>query len=103
MGYMNQKTPPTSKNILEEAISVVFERQGSYDAPENNFNRIADFWNAYIKNKPEHKVFDATDVSIMMILLKIARLTFQYKEDSVVDIAGYAQCLSQINKKTSNL
>ena len=86
------------RNILEEAMSVVFERQGTYDSPENNFKRIADFWNTYIENKPKHEKITPGDVAIMMMLMKIARLTFAYKEDSVVDIAGYAQCLVQVKE-----
>ncbi len=85
-----------SENILKQAIDIVIDRQGSYDAPEDNFKRIADFWNTYLTNKPKHDKIDSSDVAIMMILMKVARITFSYKEDSAIDIAGYAQCLSQV-------
>ena len=84
------------KNILREAEDVIFQRQATYDAPEDNFRRIADFWNAYITNKPSHDIITPADVAVMMMLMKIARLTFQYKHDSIVDVAGYAQCLVNV-------
>lgn len=53
--------------------------------PENNFQVIADFWTVYKGVK-----FTATDVAMMMALLKVARIrSGTGTEDSFVDLAGY--------------
>lgn len=75
----------------EEIIKTVSEcvlkdRQNTHGDPENNFQTIADFWNIYTGYK-----FTARDVSIMMILLKIARMKSSPNYlDNYVDAAGYA-------------
>lgn len=83
-------------NILKAAEEVVFQRQGTYDKPENNFVRIADFWNTYFKSKGSEFRVDAKDVAIMMVLLKVAREAFQHKTDNLIDGCGYLQCLEHI-------
>lgn len=53
---------------------------------ENNFELIAKFWSTY-----KGVDFIAEDVAIMMALLKVARIkTGHNKEDSYVDLCGYA-------------
>lgn len=60
--------------------------------PENSFQCIANLWAAYKGIK-----FSAIDVSMMMALLKIARIkTGTATEDSFVDLAGYAACGAEI-------
>lgn len=75
------------------------DRNSAYGEPEDNFNNIAALWNAYAYAKYNENVrdtdwgFDATDVAIMNILLKVARLaTNPSHKDSWIDIAGYAAC-----------
>lgn len=76
------------------------QRENEYGSPEDNFQSIADLWSVY-KNTD----FTATDVAMMMALLKIARIkTGTATEDSFVDLAGYAACgaeiASNINKES---
>ena len=79
------------------------DRNSSYGEPEDNFRNIAALWNAYILNKykePSQFYFSATDVAIMNILTKIARLaTNPSHKDSWIDIAGYAACGAGISLK----
>ena len=86
----------TRKELLEQAAFCVSgERDAQYGGPEDNFNRIADLWNAYL-GEPDR--FGPEDVAIMMVLLKVARLraNFSNSMDSWVDIAGYAACGAEI-------
>jgi hypothetical protein len=102
-------TPPTAatkdvkREIGEEAINIVTgSRRGAYGTPENNFQRIADFWNVYFKNTGRALVLTAADVSPMMRLMKEARLCeTPNHRDSFVDIVGYALTGAEINLKTS--
>ena len=68
------------------------KREQDHGSPESNFLRIALLWNAYTGY-----AFSPKDVSMMMALLKIARIaTGTATEDSFVDLAGYAACGCEI-------
>lgn len=79
--------------ILQRAEQCVCgHREHEYGSPENNFQIIADLWTAY-----KGVNFNALDVSMMMALLKIARIkSGTATEDSFVDLAGYAACGGEI-------
>lgn len=82
--------------ILDAAKNCVCgKREQDYGSPENNFQLIANLWNAYF-----HDEFGVTaeDVAMMMALLKIARIrSGSGTVDSFVDLAGYAACGGEIN------
>lgn len=86
-------TPMTRPEILEKAAQCVCgHREQEYGSPENNFQVIADLWRSY-----KGVDFTATDVAMMMALLKIARIRGgNATEDSFVDLAGYAACGGEI-------
>ena len=88
------KDTPTKREILEKAADIVDgERQKDYGSPEQAFKRIANLWGAYLGRE-----LTAKDVSILMMLLKIARLMQNSEHaDSWVDIAGYAACGGSIS------
>lgn len=75
------------KQTLEAATKCVCgERQDQYGSPKDNFDVIAKLWTDYIG-----ATITATDVAMMLCLLKIARIkTGSVTEDSFVDLAGYA-------------
>lgn len=79
--------------ILDTAKNAVSgKREQDYGNAENNFQIIADLWSDYIGYR-----FNAVDVSMMMALLKIARIkTGHGTNDSFVDLAGYAACGGEI-------
>lgn len=111
----NRRAP---ENILQIAEGLIYgPRNKVYKHPTENFNNIANLWNAYfeaIKVRPdvvaplntdpwknEHYGFkiNKIDVAYMNILQKIARgATAQDHEDTVVDIAGYAGCIERVLK-----
>lgn len=69
------------------------ERDKQYGNPENNFQRIAEFWNTYLNID----LIEPHDVASMLALMKIARISSgQAKEDNWVDLAGYAACGCEI-------
>ena len=90
------KEPPRKvigSDIFEMAKQIVNgHRQDDYGTPEDSFQNIANYWNAYftqIYDKREDGL-TAEDVAIMMVLFKIARLGHGYTRDSVVDMCGYS-------------
>lgn len=82
------------EDILEEALRITKgDRNASYGPPDQDFQRTAQMWSA-LKGVP----FEAREVALFMIALKLGRETHQRKRDSAVDIAGYARCLDICNR-----
>lgn len=92
--------PPrlTRAEVLHRAEQCVCgQREQDYGTPENNFRAIAEFWTAYLNRaciaNSGYADIDATDVAMMMALLKIARIAGGAgTRDSFIDLAGYAAC-----------
>lgn len=83
----------TREDILEKARQCVCgDRDMQYGSPEESFKRIADYWSVYLGN-----TISAKDVSIMMILFKVAREENKDKADNWIDIAGYAACGGEVS------
>ena len=84
----------TRKELLDTAAKcVVGDREEDYGSPEQNFDRIAAFWNTYLGVA----TITAKDVAAMLALLKIARIASGHaKSDNWVDLAGYAACGGEI-------
>lgn len=81
--------------ILADARTCVCgHRVTDYGKPENSFGTIAEFWTTYLRGAhPEVPDITAEDVTMMMALLKIARISSGTgTRDSFVDLAGYAAC-----------
>ena len=81
-------------DVLDEAKRIVTgDRENSYGGPEESFGKIARLWSAYLGED-----IGPQDVAVMMVLLKVARLTgSEYLSmDSWIDIAGYAACGAEI-------
>ena len=98
--------PETSEGILVEPEQLETEddctygcgeREQDYGTPEDNFETIAEFWETYLSracvDEDSSVYIDATDVAMMMALLKIARIAGgSGTRDSFIDLAGYAAC-----------
>ena len=81
-------TDTTRGKVLAKAGTLVHgSRNRDYGPPQENFQRIAVMWNAYIAGK---ETLTASDVCMMMGLLKISRVSHQVDADGFVDLAGYA-------------
>lgn len=114
--------PSSRRDILKAAEKCVCgQREQDYGTPESNFQLIADLWNNYLGitdyvldmeqrfmdlnekgikvdvDFPKPKTIFPEDVSMMMALLKIARIrNGGGSGDSFVDLAGYAACGGEI-------
>ena len=84
------------EDVLAAALEMVNKsRQDDYGPPEYSFKLIARFWTDYLRGIGllDGNRLCSRDVSAMMILLKVARLTAsKEKTDNWVDVAGYAAC-----------
>ena len=80
------------KRLLEQSISTIEERQKTYGSPKENFEYIAKRWSLLLGT-----TITPVQVGLMMLDLKIARLQKNPGHyDSLVDVAGYAACLSDL-------
>lgn len=104
--------PPTdpvkdpAADLLDEAKKIVTgARRQSYGTPEDNFAIIACFWDDYLRrrgtaNGGKDFHLQTTDVAVMMILMKCARLAeTPGHHDSWVDVAGYSACGARVSGK----
>jgi len=75
--------------ILDTAKSYVTkDRAADHGDMDNNFSRIADYWTVQLDYP-----ISATNVAVMMTLLKVARIHSNPKHpDNWVDGAGYMAC-----------
>ena len=70
-----------------------------YGIPSENLQDIADTWTPYVRRALEVKgVLDATDVTMLMVMLKAIRQVRGYHRDSSVDICGYATLAEVLNE-----
>jgi len=85
--------------LLDLAKQAVVDRGLNYGKPEDNFRRIARRWQVHFLNRYGIFIqFDSTDVAIMCVDLKLARLDNNADHlDSWIDVAGYAACGANIN------
>lgn len=80
---------------LDKAAEIVCgDRAETYGLPSVNHARTARMWAAYLGLDPE--LLDARDVCHMNSLQKISRDRHLRKDDTVVDLAGYAQNASWV-------
>ena len=87
-------TDKPSQSISEEAATVVAgDRADDYGDVNESFARIAKLWSTYTGT-----TVSPWDVAQMMILLKVSRAKTSTKRDTLVDIAGYAECAGQLKQ-----
>lgn len=92
-------TPTKRAEVLREAERITAtDRNSSYGEPEDNFARIAAFWNVYLQDKlkPGEQI-SAGDTAALVIMIKLAREMNAPKEDNKIDIAGYAACWAEVD------
>ena len=99
-------------NILEEANKITSQgRNLEYGESEDNFARIWAYNKAFLYNKALMQ--DITDheknvlltfidtlgieyIAMQGMFIKLGREDFNHKEDNLIDLVGYARCLSKI-------
>lgn len=95
------EAPPADikKALLAEAGRIVTgARRSAYGTPEDNFARIARFWQAYFDNTDRHVIITPADISPLMRLMKEARLCESPDHaDSFVDLIGYSLTGAEVN------
>ena len=83
---------------LEQAQQLINgDRKSDYGDAYLNHQRIAALWNTYLSGFAIREL-TPTDVAVMMMMLKIARVMHEHKDDSYVDICGYAALAAEMSQ-----
>ena len=91
-----------NETILEEAQRITDgDRDGDYGTAEDNFGKIAAYWNVYMEHNDLDigRILEPKHIAMMMVLMKIAREDFKHKRDNLTDAAGYLRCLAKIQRE----
>ena len=84
-----------ANRLLEQATRTLAERGESYGSSQPLFENVAKRWSLTLGTE-----VTATQIVLSLIELKLARLNSNSKHhDSMVDVAGYAGILNEINNK----
>jgi len=80
--------------ILDDVKKIQADRQNDYGDAKVSHESIANFWNEYLFRRFGVAILgvqiDATDVAVMLSLMKVSRLAYKRKHDSFLDFASYA-------------
>lgn len=85
-----------ASEIAQHAASLVAgDRNASHGDKHVNFENIRALWSAYL-----YRELSATDVALMMVLLKVARTKAGgHNADDYVDAVGYAAIAGELAEK----
>lgn len=99
MDEVKERWSTAEPHVCDEAKRLTqTDRRSVYPPPRDDFTRVGRMW-AAILDLPEP--VPPRVVGLMMIAVKISRETHRHKRDSVVDIAGYAACIQEIEEGNS--
>lgn len=88
----------TPDSISQEAHSLVYgDRNKAYGHPYDDYKRTSGLWEALLGLEPG--AIGPYRAALMMALMKASRAAYQYKRDSLVDLAGYAECAHRIHRR----
>lgn len=96
------RVPQTVRaQVLDEAKRITAsDRNSAYGEPEDNFQRIADYWNVWLQDRlKDGEKITPGDTAAMQIFVKMAREMNAPKADNKVDLAGYAACWAEVDSK----
>jgi len=84
----------TGEDLLVHAAAVVRDRRRVYGDPTELFDRVALRWSQVLGVR-----ITAAQVGLCLADLKLARLTMDPGHlDSLVDVAGYAACVREVQR-----
>jgi hypothetical protein len=86
-------------SILEAAEKIIGERGKDYGDPKGNLAAIAQSWSAYLHQTgclAQDEALEASDVAIMMALLKLIRQGNRHKDDNLLDAIAYIELAARV-------
>ena len=87
-----------ARDYLNEARATIQDRGSHYGHPQDNMQRTASLWSAYL----EMPVTDY-QVAMCMALVKIARSMETAKTDTYIDLVAYTSLAAQLHTEENEL
>src|SRR5258708_6311846 len=79
-------------NHSKEAEKLVLgDRNDQYGNPREDYVKTAKIWSGMLSSKLTNEI-TPEEAILMMIGLKLSRLCFKHKDDTLIDLHGYALC-----------
>ena len=78
---------------MSEVEQIQSDRENDYGDAKVSHQSIGVFWTEYLKRKGYYykkDILDSTDIAVMLSLMKVSRMAYKRKPDSVLDFASYA-------------
>ena len=97
---------PKWKKFSQDLSEMLAEREAQYGTAKDRFDKIASAWSWYLKaqDKTGSDLIRGEDIPALMMLFKITRLatsmTVKNRNDSLLDLAGYASLLYEEDEKS---
>jgi hypothetical protein len=86
------EVPPRADVLQEAAALITGDRNAQYGSPKDDFGRSVGMWNSLGYRGPGGRELKPSDLSILLICVKLSRATWMNKRDNWTDIGGYAGC-----------
>lgn len=105
-GFVDGDGVPAAGILTEAAKIVEGARQATHGPKERSFAVIAQLWMVYLSGRRDMTgcIITASDVSMMMVLLKMARaIQGTATRDHFVDLAGYGAIAGEISLNGDDL
>jgi len=87
-----EAVPPRADVLQEAAALITGDRNAQYGSPRDDFGRSVGMWNSLGYRGPGGRELKPSDLSILLICVKLSRATWMNKRDNWTDIGGYAGC-----------
>lgn len=90
-------------SYVAKVLSTIKERRSDYAHPSANHQLTADLLSAWLTHKTGQEVsLSAEDVCVINVLQKLSRLAHVSKDDSWLDVVGYAENVAMLNPDQRN-
>ena len=91
------------RSYVDQVARVLKERRTDYAHPAENHQLTADLLSAWLTHRTGQAInLSAEDVCAMNVLQKLARLAHVTKDDSWLDVVGYAENVAMLDPGQRN-
>lgn len=92
------------EGFASQVLKTVRDRGSDYGTPAENHQLTADLWGAWLSRRMKTTIkMSAEDVCLLNVIQKLSRLASKTKDDSLLDLAGYAENVAMLSANQRNV
>lgn len=100
---MHTRDESVPGGFAAKVLDTVRNRGSTYGHPQDNHQLTADLYSSWASRRFGQEIrFTPEDVCILNILQKMSRVAFATHDDSLLDVAGYAENIGMLRKDQRN-